>query len=107
MRAFDVVGVNLQLWFGIDGGVVGEQQIFVGLLGVGLLGGLAHEDSAVKNALGFAIEDSVVILVAIAAGLGVLDDHMVVGQLVISSEIQPVEHAFDAFGGQGGADIVA
>jgi len=35
VRAFHVVGVNFQLRLGVRCGVVGEQQVFVRLLGVG------------------------------------------------------------------------
>src|SRR5262249_62389393 len=49
MRAFDVVGENLQLRLGVDGRAVGKQQHLVRLLGVGLLRILANENLAVEN----------------------------------------------------------
>ena len=50
VRAFHVVGVNLELRLGVDARVVGEQQVAVGLLGVGLLRVLVHDDAAVEYA---------------------------------------------------------
>ncbi len=45
VRAFHVVGVNLQLRLGVGRRVVGEQQILVRLLGVGLLRARAGRES--------------------------------------------------------------
>ena len=82
MRALHVVGVDLELRLGVRGGVVGEQQVLVGLLGVGLLRAGPDEDAPVEDALRVVGEDAVEILVAGAMRLGVFDDHVVVGQLV-------------------------
>ena len=81
VRAFHVVGEDLQLRLGVDGRVVGQQQRLVGLLGVGLLGVLADEDLAVEDAAGLAVEDALVQLVAGAVRLGVVDDRVVVDEL--------------------------
>ena len=51
VRALHVVGVDLQLRLGVDLRVVGEQQVMVGLLGVGLLRVLADDDPAVEDAV--------------------------------------------------------
>ena len=51
VRALHVVGVDLQLRLGVDLRVIGEQQVAVGLLGVGLLRVFVHDDAAVKNAV--------------------------------------------------------
>ena len=60
-----------------------------------------------KDALGAAVEDAVVIFVAVAAGLGVLNDHVMVGELLVAREVKAVQDALDAFIGKAGADIVA
>ena len=73
---------------------VREQQVLVGLLGVGLLGDGPHQNPSVEHALGPVVQDAVEILVAGAVRLGVLDDHVVIGQLVAPGEVEPVEHAF-------------
>ena len=94
--AFHVVGVDLQLRLGVGGGVVGEQQVLVGLLGVGLLRDGPDEDATVEDALGFVVEDAVEILVAGAMRLGVFDDHVVIGQLLAAREVKAVEDALQA-----------
>ena len=43
--ALHVVGIDLELRLGVDLRLVGEQQVLVGLLGVGLLGVLVHDRS--------------------------------------------------------------
>ncbi len=107
VRAFHVVRVNLQLRLGVHRRVLGEQQVFVRLLGVGLLRVGPHQDAAVENALRTPVQDAVVIFVAVAMRFGVLDDHVVVRQLVVPRQVKPVQHAFHAFVRQAGADVVA
>ena len=60
VRAFHVIRKNLQLRLGVDRRVVGQQQIAVGLLGVGLLRVGPHENFAVENALRFAVQNAVI-----------------------------------------------
>ena len=54
VRAFHVVGVNLQRRLAVHLRIVAEQQRFAGLLGIGLLRDLADEDFALEDAGGFA-----------------------------------------------------
>ncbi len=53
---------------GIDHRVVGEDQVFVGLFGIGLLRVLADEDFAVEDGVRFSVEDALVKLVAVGSG---------------------------------------
>ena len=105
--AFDIVGVDLQLGFGIDGGVLGKEQVLVRLLGIRFLGGLLHEDAAMENALGAPLQNAIVIFMAVAVRLGVFDDHVVIGKLFAPGQVKPVQHAFNALRSQGRADGVA
>ena len=107
VRAFDVVGENLELRLGVDGRVVGQEQRLVGLLGVGLLGVLADEDLAVEDAVGLAVEDALVKLVTGAVRHGVVDAGVVVDVLLAVGHIKAVERAFAAFAREHGADFVA
>ena len=59
VRAFHIVRINLQLRLGIGRGVVGKEQVFIRLLGIGLLGQLADENAAMKHAFGFIIENAI------------------------------------------------
>ena len=107
MRAFHVIGINLELRLGVGGRVVGQQQIFVGLLGVGFLGDFAHQNAAVENPLGLVIKDAVEIFVAGAMRFRVLHDHVMVGELFAAREVQAVQHALEAFAGEFHADVIA
>ena len=60
VRAAHVVGQNLQFGLGVDDGVVGEHQVLVGLLGVGLLRVLADEDLAVEDRARVAVQNALV-----------------------------------------------
>ena len=66
-----------------------------------------HEDAAVEDALRFVVEDAVEILVAGAMRLGVLDDHVVIGELFAAREVKAVENALQALAGEVGVDVVA
>ena len=87
MGAFHIVRVNFQLRLGVRGGVIGEQEILVGLFGVGLLRELPNEDAPMENALRFVIQDAVEIFVAGAVWLHVFDNHVMVGELFVFGEI--------------------
>ena len=90
-----VVGVDLQLRLGVDRGIVGQQQGLVGLLGVGLLGVLANEDLAVEDAVGLAVENALVQLMAGAVRPGVVDLGVVIDMLRPVDDVQPVQGASD------------
>ena len=51
MRAFHVVGVNLELRFRVRGCLIGEQDVLVGMFRVGLLRDGLHKDAAVEHTL--------------------------------------------------------
>ncbi len=73
--------MNLQLGFGVDDGLVGENQVLVGLLGIGLLRVFADDDAAVENGGGAAVENAFVEFVARAVRLGVVEHGVVVDVL--------------------------
>src|SRR5258706_8683767 len=82
VRALYVVRVDLQLRLGVGGCVFRKQQVFIGLLGIGFLSGLPNQNAAMEDPFRAAIQNAVVILVAVAMRLGVLDYHVMVGQLI-------------------------
>src|SRR5262249_17147161 len=73
MRSLHIVGVNLELRLGVDLPVVREQQVAIGLLGIGLLRVLVDDDPAVENAMRMIVEDAIVELPAVAMRLRVLN----------------------------------
>jgi len=73
VRAFNVVGVDFELGLGVNTRRVREQEILVGLVGVGFLRGLVYVDFAAEDALGFRGENALIEFVALTVGLGVFD----------------------------------
>ena len=81
MGAFDVIGKNLQLRLGVNHRVVGQQQIAVGLFGVGFLRVLADQNFPVEDAMGAVRQNAVIKFVAFAMRPGVVHHGMMVNQL--------------------------
>ena len=106
MSTLDVVGKDLQLRLGVDHGVLGQQQVLVGLLGVRLLSVLVHVDLAVENPLRSAGEDAFVELAAAAVRLLVVDPGVVVGVLAAVQQVEAIEGAIAAFSGEHGVGVV-
>ena len=107
VRAFHIIRIDLKLRLGIHCGVVREEKVLVGLLGVGFLRDGMDIDASMEDPFGFAVENTVEILMAIAVRLGVLDDHVMVRELITPSHIQTVEQAFHTFARQHHADVVS
>src|SRR5262245_21881057 len=107
MRAFHVIGVNLQLRLGVNGGGVGKEQVLIGLLGIGLLRFLLDQDAAVEDAFGAVIQNAIVILVAVAIRAGMLNEHVMIGELIILGQIQAIQNTLNALARQDGVDVVA
>ena len=101
--ALHVVGINLELRLRVRRRIVAEQQVFVGLLGVGFLRAGLHEDAAVKDTARLVIKYAVEIFVAVAVRCGVLDNHVVIGQLLPAQHVQPIENTLNAWPGQAHA----
>ena len=105
--ALHIVGVDLQLGLGINLRVIGEEQVAVGLLGIGFLRIFVNDDSAVKNTVRVVIEDAVIELAAIAVRAGMLDQHVIVYMLMAAAEEETVDQAFAAFSGEHRMHVVA
>ena len=97
MRTLDVVGVDFELGLGVDLGRLREQEILIGLVGVGFLRGLVNVDFAAEDAGGFAAEDTLVELVALAVGLGVFDERVVIDVLRPVFDVEAVESGVNTF----------
>ena len=105
--ALHVVSVDLQLRLGVDLRVIGKQQVAVGLLGVGFLRILVHDDAAVEDAVCVAIEDPVVELPAAAARTGMFYQHVVVQVLVAIADEEAINQALAPFACQHRVYVVA
>ena len=107
VRVFDVVGVDFELWLGVDFGVAREQQIVVGLPGVGLLRAGTDDDFAVENRARVAVEHAAIGLAAGSVGLSVVDPRMVVDVLATAGQIEAVEGRVAAGRRKGRRQVVA
>ncbi len=105
--ALDVVGVDFKLGLGIDLRLIGEKQVAISLLRVGLLGVFMHHDAAVEYPVGLAVEDAVVELAAAAMSLGMLDEHVIVEVLPPGADKQAVDEALAAFAVENRMNVVA
>ena len=106
MGTLHVVGEDFQLRLGVDLGRLGQQERAVGLLRVGLLRLGRHEDLPVEHAVGLAVQDALVDLPAPAVGMVVEDGCVVVYQLLVAAEVEPVEQALHVGGVQVAAQVV-
>src|ERR1039458_6793661 len=76
MRAAHVIGIDLQLRLGIHHRIVGEHQILIGLLGIGLLRVFADDDFAIEDGVRLARQNSFIHFVAPAVRAWVLGSPM-------------------------------
>ena len=106
VRAFHIVGIDLELRFGVHRRLVAEQDVLVGLLRVGLLRDRMHENAAVKHALRFVVQDSVEIFVTRAVRLSVFDNHVMIGELLAFRQVKAVEDALQPFTSEPGENVV-
>jgi hypothetical protein len=95
MGALHVVGEDLQLRLSIHFGRITEEQVSIGLLGVGLLSFRPDKDFAIEHRAGASVEHALIDLPAATVGLVVVDGCVVVDQLLPSSEIQAVHQGLD------------
>ena len=93
----NVVGVDFELGLGVDLRSLREQEILIGLVGVGFLRGLVDVDFAAEDAGGPAAEDALVELVALAVRLGVFDERVVIDVLRSVFDVEAVEGGVNAF----------
>ena len=91
MSAFHIVGVDLELGFGIDLGVGGEQQVLVALRRVGFLRTRLHHDSAMKHRVATVTEHAFVTLAAGALGRVMRNMGVVVDMTAPESKVDPVK----------------
>ena len=106
MRTLHVIRMNLQLRLRVDLRIVGEEQIAVGLFGIGLLCVFVHDDPAVKDTMSMIVQDSVIKLPAAAVRAGMLDQHVIIDVLMVRAEEQAVDQALASFAGQNRMHVV-
>lgn len=107
MGAFNVVRIDLELGLGVDACLLGKDKIAIGLFGIGFLGVLSHEDLAIEHAFGVAIEDPIVVLVAVAKGFGMIDEGMMIDMLAAMHKIESVHGTLGVFGAENRLNVVA
>ena len=86
VRAANIICINLKLRFGVRGGGIGKQKIFVGLLGICFLCYLTHVDAAMEDAAGLIVQNPIEVFMAFGVRLGMIHDHVVVDDLIALGE---------------------
>ena len=81
MTAFYVVGIDLELWFGIHLALIRKQDIVIGLVCIGFLCIGTHQDMPVKSTGSLVIEYSLEQLGAHAIGHGMVDRYIIIYML--------------------------
>src|SRR5262245_23356450 len=107
MCALHIVSIDFKLRLGIDLGVVREQQVASGLLGVSLLRVVVDDDELVKYAALIPSQKAVVKLPAVAMRAGMLHQHVVVHVLPAIGHEQAVDQAFASLTCQPRMHVVA
>ena len=91
MGTFYVVRKNLQLWFGVDGRLIAQQNIVVLLKGIRFLGNLVHNDLSIENPGRTVPENSFVVLVALTIRLCVVHQGVMVHMLFVAQNGDPFQ----------------
>ena len=107
MRAFDFVGVDFELGFGVDARVVRKQNIFVLLVGICVLRFLMDVNFSPKNRARRSSQNSFVEFVAGAMGFGVFKQGVVIDLLGSCEGVKSIDGGFAAFAAQVRAYVVA
>ena len=89
VAALDVVSVDLKARNAVDHRVIGQQQVPVGLVRVGLLAVARDEDLPVEHAAGPAVQDALVELAARAVRLRMNSQHRATPRERSSTSITP------------------
>ena len=95
MAAFDVISKDFQLRFRIDHRLVIEQDIVIGLKGVGFLGFLFDDDLSVEHPGSTFAEDAFVVLMAFAIRLRMMHQRVVIDVLFASDYGHPFQGGVD------------
>src|SRR5690554_6349515 len=104
--ALDVIRVDFQLRLGVDLGTVGEQQVLVVHIRVGLLGVLVDMNPAIKHRVGLVRSNVAVGLFAVAVGGYVVNGCVVVVVLFTLGNHHAIELGFRAFAFQANLQVV-
>ncbi len=107
VRAFHVVGKDLELRLGIDLRLGAEQQVAARLRRVRLLRVRVHEDLAVEHRVRGAADDALVKLAAHPVRLPVIDRRVRVGKLALADHREPVDRAARALRRLRDGEVVA
>ena len=93
MATTDIIGVNLEFWFGVNAGALSEQQIGISLVGFYALGVGVHHDFAIEHCSGGVGGQAFVQLIGVAVGLCVVNPGVVVHKSISAGQIAAVEGA--------------
>ena len=106
VRTFHVVGINLKERHGVDLRLVGEDDVAVVLIGIGLLSVWRHHNMTVEHCRSLVVKDALELLVAAAVRHVMVDFHQVFDVLFLVEEIQTVNLQVSALAVEVNVDVV-
>ncbi len=107
VRTFHVVGPDFQLRLGVNGSLIRQQNITVGLKRIGLLRIGSHKDLSVENAPCLIINDSLLHFVAECIRLTMIHNGMVVCKCVFAQQVKTIHVRIDSFAVKGELKVVS
>ena len=94
MGASDIIGIDFELRLGTDSSCGREEQIPIGLVGIGFLCAGTDENAAAEQAVSVAEQNAVKEFLAAASRGGMVHMHLMVGDSVMVDQIETVKEAF-------------
>src|SRR5437763_7873080 len=91
MAAFDLIGEDLELGLGVDGGARAQKQIAIELMRIGLVGARPDADPAQENSVRAILEHALEDFAGRAARRRVVDDGRDGGFLICAEEVSAVD----------------
>ena len=107
MGTLHVVVVDLQLGLGMDGSILGEQEVLVGLISIRLPGIRMNVDLAVKYPPCLSGQNPLVELAAGTMGLDMVHTSMVIYVLPAPHHIQTIQSALASLTTQHRVEIIS
>src|SRR5690606_7025638 len=91
MRTLDIIGIDFQLWLGIDLSPVGEQQVGIALIGFYFLTVAFDDDLTIEHTMSPVIENAFVVLMGIGVRRVMVGQSMIVHVLATMAVEQTSE----------------
>ena len=107
MRTLDIVGINLELWFGVDTRVIRQKDICIALVSIGFLCVFAHKDFTIEHCSRFICGNAFICFKRLTVGYLVVNGGVVGYVLLFLEPIRAIEIRLGVFPLYGNQCVVA